>query len=305
MLIEKLERQSGVHRSKLLYLSATASKRYKVYDIPKRNGGHRRIAHPSKTLKAVQRWITSALISEFPIHQCATAYQKGSSIRYNALKHSETSFTLRMDFKQFFPSFLTSHLLNFFSDENAPNRLELSSDDLGFLVSVLTRNGAVTIGAPSSPALTNAMMYKFDRRVFRLAQQAGVIYTRYADDLFVSARAPDVLGEVRREIERISAGYRYANLRLNHSKTAYLSKRYRRIVTGLVITSDGYISLGRERKREIKAMLHRYTLGELENSCVDRVRGTVAFVKGSDSRFFASLQKKYGNDTIARLLGRL
>ena len=302
MLIERLESRSGVSKSKLLYLSATASKRYKVYDIAKRNGGFRQIAHPSITLKAVQRWITNVLVCRFPVHQCATAYRKGSNIAENARTHAETSFTLRMDFKEFFPSFWAYHLESFISEQNAKYELDLSLEDISFLVAILTRNGALTIGAPSSPSTTNAMMYEFDKRISCLSREAGVIYTRYADDLFLSARAPRVLGEMHEKIVETSSSYRYANLVLNHDKTAYLSKRYRRTITGLTITSEGKVSAGRERKRKIKAMVHKYTVGKLGKNEAETVRGFVAFIKGTDTAFFTSLQKKYGVDTVARLL---
>ena len=304
MLIENLENQSGISKSKLLYLAATASKRYKIYDIPKRNGGHRRIAHPSRALKAVQRWISKVLISEFPIHQCATAYKKGSNIRQNALRHAQTNFTLRMDFQNFFPSFSMENIQDFVREQNGRMNLRLSPNDLEFVASILTRNGFVTIGAPSSPSITNAIMCEFDKHIFDIASKGDLIYTRYADDLFISARAPDLLEPMNRQVAIASADFPYANLRVNHRKTAYLSRRYRRSVTGLVITPDGNISIGRARKREIKSMVHRYIVGKIERDGVERTRGLVAFTKGTDAGFFAALQRKYGEDTIDGLLGR-
>ena len=204
--------------------------------------------------------------------------------------------------KLFFPSFSEEHLGRFFSEQNSLRDLGLSSEDLEFLVSMLTRNGAVTIGAPSSPAVTNAMMYEFDSQIFEFARMGGVIYTRYADDLFVSAHAPDLLEGMSTQIVRASGTYRFANLNINNSKTAYLSKRYRRAITGLIITSDGKISIGRERKRKIRAMVHQYTLGQFKEDCVGHIGGLVAFAKGTDTEFYAALEKKYGESRIKGLL---
>lgn len=304
MLIERLASLSGVTESKLRYLAKTASSRYRIYDIPKRSGGHRQIAHPSRALKAVQRWISRTLISEFPVHDCATAYKKGASIRLNALMHAQTNFTLRMDFVDFFPSFSFENILDFVGEKNSVMNIGLSEIDIEFIAAILTRNGAVTIGAPSSPAITNAIMYEFDKHVCGIANEGGFIYSRYADDMFVSTGSPNSLRLISQQIAEASARMPYANLIINHDKTRYLSRRYRRSITGLVITPNGHVSIGRQRKREIKSMVHLYTLNKLEREKIQRLRGLVAFVKGVDLAFHDALRRKYGDDAIERILQR-
>ena len=41
-------------------------------------------------------------------------------------------------------------------------------------------------GAPTSPALANLIAYRLDCRLSGLAESAGAVYTRYADDLAFS-----------------------------------------------------------------------------------------------------------------------
>ena len=41
-------------------------------------------------------------------------------------------------------------------------------------------------GAPTSPAITNALCLKLDKRVSAMAKRLGFTYTRYADDLTFS-----------------------------------------------------------------------------------------------------------------------
>ena len=304
MLIEMLQRQSGLSRSQLLHLSETASKRYKIYTIAKRNGGRRKIAHPGRALKSIQRWINKALISDFPVHNCATAYKKGASIRTNALVHARSCFTLRTDFVSFFPSFRIDGIRRFISSMDAESNFGLSEEDIDFVCAISTRNSALTIGAPSSPAITNAMMYEFDSAVFSLAREGGLSYTRYADDLFISSGRAGGLDGVLDKIVEIKRNYQYANLRINRKKTAYLSRRYKRSITGLVITPEGIVSIGRGRKREIKALIHKELNGTLEERQLDRVRGLMAFAMGVDPEFYSSLQRKYGGDNLRRILGQ-
>lgn len=218
MLIEKLQAQSGLSKFQLHNLSNTASKRYKIYTIEKRGGGVREIAHPSRSLKAVQRWITKVLFSALPVHQCAKAYIKGSNIRANALAHAKSNFTLRIDFLDFFPSFSSNNIYQYLSAKDIELNWQLSETDIEFVTSMVTRHGKLTIGAPSSPALTNAMMYEFDRDVFSLIQENELTYTRYADDLFISSRTPDRLGWICDQVTAISKNFPHAGLNINEKK---------------------------------------------------------------------------------------
>lgn len=304
MLIELLQSQSGLSRTRLLHLAGTASKRYRVYMIPKRSGGMRRIAQPSKALKLVQRWVDSVLISQLPVHQCATAYRKGINIRVNAMMHVDTAFTLRMDFIDFFPSFSIAQIRQFLEERSQELDWRLSGDDVEFVCAVATRNGYLTIGAPLSPSLTNAIMFGFDQRVHAIAEEQRLVYTRYADDLFISAGKPNKLNRIQDSVEEICGSFRYASLRINRMKTAYLSRRYRRAITGLIISPEGQVSIGRKRKREIRGLVHRYSIDSLADEEVDRVRGLVSFSKDAEPEFFDALCRKYGGDTLAKLLRR-
>ena len=302
MLIEKLQAQSGLSRSQLRQLSTTASKRYKVFTIRKRDGGAREIAQPSRALKAVQRWINKVIIYDLPVHRCATAYKRGANIRDNALRHAGTNFTLRMDFEDFFPSFSSNNVAEFFGEKNLEMGWDLSEEDLEFVVSITTRYGYLTIGAPSSPAITNAMMHEFDDRVFVLTRQKGLVYTRYADDLFISSQEPGKLTEIYKNIMLESTKFLYASLKINKSKTAYLSRRYRRTITGMVVTPQGTVSLGRERKREIKALIHKVVTGSLPKEKIGRARGLIGFSIGADPLFYQALCRKYSEETLRDIL---
>jgi hypothetical protein len=79
----------------------------------------------------------------------------------------------------------------------------------------------------------------------------------------------------------------YPNIALNNSKTVHASRAGRRSVTGLVITPDGRLSVGRDRKRLIRAMAHRYTLGLLDKKQVRKLDGLISFVNSIEPGFAA------------------
>jgi len=302
MLIDMLAHTTKLDKERIVRIAATASVRYKVYDIPKRKGGTRRIEHPSQELKAIQRWIVKAVFDRFPVHEAATAYRKGASIRENAEKHRRTLFTNRYDFASFFPSFREAQIRRFLDDKCPNFRIELNQDDIDFICSIVCRNGRLTIGAPSSPAITNTMMFDFDSTVQAYCVENGLVYTRYADDVFVSAYEPNRLGRVEEEIRRAKRFVPHLSLRLNRRKTAFLSKRYRRRITGVVITPEHELSIGRKRKREIKALIHKWINNNLDKDYYYYMMGLIAFARDVEPTFETILRRKYGDAVIEEIL---
>ena len=83
------------------------------------------------------------------------------------------------------------------------------------------RDGRLTIGAPTSPAVSNALCFDLDAALHGLSFGHGVMYTRYADDLFFSSTKKDVLYGVEREaIEQINRLDLPRNLRLTKQDEA-------------------------------------------------------------------------------------
>ena len=267
MLLDRLRTQTRLSREKLERFAETASLRYKSYYIPKRNGGRRLIEHPSKEIKSIQRWLNSTLINKLPIHDCATAYREGQGIRENAARHAASNFTLRVDFKDFFPSFFESDV-ELFLNARVKQIFPLDSEDISFFKRIVCRNGKLTIGAPSSPQLTNAMMGEFDYKMASFCQEKSLVYTRYADDIFVSTNNPRLLDNALIKIREYASQHQFARLTINEEKTAFLSRKFRRSVTGLIITPQGGVSIGLDRKKYIKSQIYKYKNGTID---VDRI----------------------------------
>jgi hypothetical protein len=304
ILEDSLQKQTGLSPSQIERYAATASKRYKTYPIEKRTGGYRVISQPSRPIKALQRWLINDLFSQFPIHDCATAYSKGSSIRENAVRHVNSNFTLHADFQSFFPSFYGSHVKDFLEIKCSQFKIALSAGDISFVRRIVSRNEALTIGAPSSPIVTNTLMYDFDQLISDWCNEREIIFTRYADDMYFSSISNSSLADVLAQLAAITKQYPFADLKLNNEKTAFLSRRYRRSVTGLIITPDHQVSIGLERKSHLKSQIYKFTKGSLDSSEWPKTGGLIAFAKDVEPVFYETLIRKYGLSAIDRLLMR-
>ena len=129
--------------------------------------------------------------------------------------------------------------------------------------------------------------------VFAAAAKKGVVYTRYADDITLSSSNRGVLDEMLELIKITLNQLEYPNIKINTKKTVFTSRKGRRKVTGIVLTSDKKLSVGRERKKIIRAMYHRQRCGLLNKKEQERLAGLLAFVNSVEPGFSERLIKSY------------
>lgn len=292
-----------IELDELLVIIATASRRYKIYEIPKRsNRGMRIIAQPSPEVKLLQKWVVARIIKKFPVHKSARAYIKNKNIVEHAEPHANKRFLLKMDFENFFNSIKSHDVKRFLVEKGG-----LSEEDSTIATSILvwknkkTGDRCVSVGAPSSPSLTNAMLYEFDRAVASFCKENSIVYTRYADDLAFSTNKKNTLEEVPGFICRFIQEKPYQYLKVNNTKTVSTSKRYQRVLAGLVLTPDGKVSLGRERKRRLRAQLNSFKYNEIPLDEVYNLRGMLAYAWSIEPFFVKSMIARYGSDLFFRL----
>ena len=207
-LYSHLIKDLGYEKAIISRFALSAPKKYKVYQIPKRTSGTRLIAHPSKALKKYQYSIINYLSKIIQLHPCATAYVRNKGIKVNALQHKDSKYLLKMDFQNFFHS-LTPQLLNEAFERKGT---DLEQPELYLLRNLLfwAPNKAsigkvvLSIGAPSSPLISNFIMHPFDEEIYNICKAQNIIYTRYADDITFSTNQKEVLFEIPSIVKKLS-----------------------------------------------------------------------------------------------------
>jgi hypothetical protein len=141
----------------------------------------------------------------------------------------------------------------------------------------------------------------FDVKVATFCEKLGVAYTRYADDLSFSADVSAKLQQVERMLGVLCRRMKSPKLTINPGKTVRVSKRDSRRITGLTISNDATISLGRDRKRLIRASVHHYILGKLAKDQQLELKGMLAYVNAVEPSFLVRLRQKYGLNVIRQI----
>ena len=282
-----------------------APNKYKVYTIPKRTSGKRVIAHPAKKLKDYQRVLTHLLEQTLPVHDVAFAYKKNTSIKQNAQQHQKSKYLLKMDFQDFFHSITPSLFFSILQQLN----FELTEDDSYLLTQILfwrpskRSNGKLilSIGAPSSPLISNVSLFFFDQALAALCRQQAIIYTRYADDISFSTNKKNILFKIPNVVKKLLVEHFSGCIMINESKTVFSSKAHNRHITGITITNEGNLSIGRKRKKYISSLIHKFSLNQLPNEDKSYLQGLFAFACHIEPNFKNRMIKKYSIEIINQL----
>ncbi len=240
---EDLANEVGLSHRNLHYLATTKYPCYTDFEVPKRNGGVRKISAPCYPLLKVQRWILDNILTDVRLSPSAMAYRRAVSIVDNATPHVSAREILKVDLEDFFPTITFPRIVGIYLD-------------LGYLypVAILlaklsSHNGVLPQGAPTSPALSNIACRKLDTRLTGLARVMRLCYTRYADDItFSGQRIPKGLVHT---LERI---LNEEGFHLAHRKTKHFYAGQSKLVTGLVVNDKPNIP--REYYRKLRAVIH-------------------------------------------------
>lgn len=228
---------------------------YHYRALTKKSGSIRLIEAPKPRLKELQRKILSEILEKVPSHPAVHGFVKGRSIKTYVSPHIKRRIVLRMDLRDFFPTFSGVRIQAFFRTLGYP---ETVADLLGGVCTTSTPRDAwkdigwdvnpvqlqesqrlyarphLPQGAPTSPALANLCSFRIDCRLQGLADSAGADYTRYADDLAFSSDDRTFERSVERFSVHAAAVLMQEGFSVNHRKTRIMRRGVRQHLAGLV-----------------------------------------------------------------------
>lgn len=298
MLIEHLSDSLILTESFISELADNSCEYYNKFSVPKKSGGTRVVYQPNKELKLLQRVIHDDFLRKLTVHSSCAAYTEGSSVKKNAERHKENNFLLRLDFVDFFKSITHNDILLYLRDN--PISEEWDEKDLDLLLKLVCYKGRLTMGAVTSPMISNLVCMHLDKGIENICNQDGIIYSRYADDIYLSTSTPNVLHTIPKKVVSLLRNLEYPkNLIINTTKTLHTSHKRKMIVTGLIITNQGRISIGRNKKREIRSLIHKWDVLSIDQK--KYLQGYLSYCVGVEPLFINSLCEKYSSKVIKKI----
>lgn len=239
---------------------------YQRFTVPKKTGGLRLISAPMPRLKRAQYWILDNILAKAPLHEAAHGFAPGRSIVTNASAHVGRDVVVNLDLKDFFPTLTfrrvkgkfrglgysepVATVLALISTEPDVDEVEIDGERLY----ASTGPRLLPQGAPTSPALTNLICVKLDKRLSGLAKSMGFAYTRYADDMTFSASG-EAAGKVGALLKFVGQIVGAEGFTVHPDKTRVMRRGGRQEVTGLTVNER--VAVPRDVLRRFRALLHQ------------------------------------------------
>lgn len=262
-------RALGIAVPKLRWLCfhavATERPHYVYFEVPKRSGGKRLLSAPHAKLAKAQAWVLHEILEKLTTEEPAHGFVKGRSTVSCAAPHVGRDLVVNQDLADYFPSITFPRVRGVFErqgyspaaatvlallcTESPRRKVEFAGRT--YFAAVGPR--ALPQGACTSPAISNQVSRRLDRRLVAMAAKHGWAFTRYADDLTFSAP------EGRREsvamlLARVRHVVQDEGFALNPKKGRVQRAAGRQLVTGIVVNDR--LAVPREEVRRLRAILH-------------------------------------------------
>ena len=210
--------------------------KYHIFSIPKKDGSKRWIEDPETRLKKIQRPLNKYLQACYFFARTEAAYgflinpkkdPEPRNILTNAQKHLGATWLMNLDIEDFFHQVKAKTVATIFTASPFEFNIELTE----VLVGLMTHQGRLPMGAPTSPVLSNFATREMDEQLLALAKWGGWTYTRFADDMSFSSLTPlddTSMGKVSQIID--DYGFQFNKEKIRLFKPGDLKE-----VTGLII----------------------------------------------------------------------
>ncbi len=236
--LDDLARLLGIAAERLMALATNPQ--YREFTVPKKDGSLRYIEDPIPPLKRTLDYLGDFLQATYYAHRTPVAYgfvvrplddPEPRHVLSNAQAHLGQDWLLNVDLEDFFHFIPTERVREVFA---AP-LFGFPDEVCELLANLCTHKGRLPMGAPTSPVLSNLASIPLDEDLMALAKQEHWTYTRYADDMSFSSRAPIDAQDLAR-IEAIAQQWGHE---LNPLKTRlYGPGDNKKEVTGLLVGGE-------------------------------------------------------------------
>ena len=268
---------------------------YTTFRIPKRSGGYRTIKAPNDALKVQQRNVVKYFKKDLLCleHNCAYGFVEHRNCKDSLEVHQRNNsrWFLKLDFKDFFPSFNYECLMHKFRQiPNLQQAMQMTEDsainEIAQMVILCTdENGTLVQGAPSSPYLANIAMIPFDYAVYDMCRKERLVYTRYADDILISSKYQFDWVRITELIKQLLVSLEYPNLHLSYDKTRYGSSNGANWNLGMMYNQDLNITVGHEHKHTMKVIAHKWD--SLTQEEQQHWKGVMTYYRSIEPEYFS------------------
>jgi RNA-directed DNA polymerase len=303
---------------------------YVAYRVKKRSGGFRFLQSPEEDLKFLQRWVAKEMLYKVDPHWRCFSFHRNASIKKCAAEHCQSRWLIKIDIEKFFDSISEVQVYKVFRvlgykpllafelarlctvcpryvKGNSAIRwvmFKRSMDGLPYSKRSIKYIGYLPQGAPTSPQLSNLVFADLDAKLLKVAEENGMIYTRYADDIcFSTIEKGFARVDAVRVVSTVNRLLSINGFNPQKKKLKIIPPGGKKIVLGLGVDSDSP-KLTKAYLNRIAAHLRGVEIfGSVEHashrkfssvhSMLDHVRGLIAYTFSIESRIGERFSERF------------
>ena len=238
---------------------------YVSFSIPKKRRGNRLIQSPSNNLMRIQSRLNFYLQNYYHLIRPEGIHgfvinpnkkEKICNIVDNAKIHVNQKQVLNLDLKEFFSSIQAYRVKELFVSEY----FKFNDDVANALALLVTYEGNLPTGAPTSPVISNFICLKLDAQLIAFCNENQINFSRYADDLTFSSNKEITEKTINSIFEIIKQN----QFDINSKKTRLKSNNRKQTVTGLVVNEK--VNVDRKTLKMVRAMLYDASKNGIEKA---------------------------------------
>jgi len=273
----------------------------------------RTVFSPGKTLKSYLGFLSRVLFDRLPVvNDVVYSYRKGVNVVNAVEKHADSKFFFQSDIENFFGS-ITKELIK----ETILSAIEQCpiadiESWIDRILELVTIDGALPPGYPTSPAISNACLFSFDKRLLAWCDENSLVYTRYADDIIISSSDDSWINLLTPKLTELLNEELSETTKLNPQKTKLTRPGEKIKILGVTILPNGKVSIDGKLKKRTETTMHlllkdkKMFLSFLKESDLDKAlkkfSGQLNYINTVDPSFLDKLRKKYGATAVDKVI---
>ncbi|MCK8687914.1 reverse transcriptase domain-containing protein [Pseudomonas umsongensis] len=273
----------------------------------------RSVYSPDKSLKLYLGFLSRVLFDRLPVAiDVVFSYRKGVNVVDAVEKHCDNRYFFQADIENFFGSInreIISKAILAALDVCPISDIE---QWLGRVLDMVTVDGVLPPGFPTSPAISNACLNEFDKKFVAWCNENNLIYTRYADDLIVSGKGEEKMHQLTPKISEILRGEFDGRIKLNAQKTKFIRPGEKVRILGVAILPNGKVSVDGRLKKHSEIAMHylikdkkifsSFLKEEDLEKALKKFSGQLNYINTVDPTFLDKLRKKYGSTAVDKII---
>ncbi|MHA3015071.1 reverse transcriptase family protein [Cupriavidus necator] len=279
-----------------------------------KQGKTREVLSPDDKLRAYHEFLRLFLLDFLPQNEeVVFSYRKGVSAYDAVSRHAQSKFFFVCDIADFFPSLKRHRIRQTILSGKDSSPVADLDQWLERILDLVSVDDCLPMGFSTSPTISNAALLPFDNAVQWYCASRGLIYTRYSDDMVVSAKEFASLDGIEETLGAFFVEYMDGDLALHPGKSKLLRTGSKIRLLGMVLLPNGTISVDASIKSEIEVLIHFYIKDRAKfadradgdaQKVEARLAGLLNYANTVDQSYLQKLRKKFGAAVVDLFLHR-